>query len=295
MSQTAKKYSLLDVINLMTDFLQEKGIENGRLNAELIAGKVFDLNRVQLYLNFERPVTSQELGKLRELLKRRANHEPLQYVLGKTEFYSLPIEVTPATLIPRPETEILVDFVLNNYKKFFPQSQKLNILDLGTGSGNIAIALAKHIENAKIIAIDISAEALKIARNNAVGNGVDDKIDFLQLDIFSNVPENFMQQDIVVANLPYISATEMETLPIEVKQYEPHEALFGGKDGLDYFRKLSKILNLILSKPGLVALEIGADQADKVKNIFLQHPNMTDYDVISDLNGLARVFWAKFE
>lgn len=295
MSQTAKKYSLLDVINLMTDFLQEKGIENGRLNAELIAGKVFDLNRVQLYLNFERPVTSQELGKLRELLKRRANHEPLQYVLGKTEFYSLPIEVTPATLIPRPETEILVDFVLNNYKKFFPQSQKLNILDLGTGSGNIAIALAKHIENAKIIAIDISAEALKIARNNAVGNGVDDKIDFLQLDIFSDVPENFKQQDIVVANLPYISATEMETLPIEVKQYEPHEALFGGKDGLDYFRKLSKILNLILSRPGLIALEIGADQADKVKNIFLQHPNMTDYDVISDLNGLARVFWAKFE
>ncbi|OQX88550.1 protein-(glutamine-N5) methyltransferase, release factor-specific [candidate division KSB1 bacterium 4484_87] len=293
MSDSSPKYTVLELIQLMTDFLEKKGIENPRLNAELLAGKIFRLDRVQLYLNFEKPVSEIELAQLRNLLKRRGNYEPLQYLIGETEFYSLPFKVTPKTLIPRPETEILVDFIIENYSTFFPDIKEIKILDIGTGSGNIAVALAKNIPNSQITAIDIDEQTIAIAEENSTKNDVRDKIQFIKQDIFSELPKNFDKYQIIVGNLPYISAAEMKTLPHEVKDFEPHTALFGGEDGLDAFRRLQEITDQILSPGGLLALEIGASQGEAVKQIFAKLGRFSHTEIIRDLNGLPRVFWAR--
>ncbi len=294
MKKPAQKYTVLELIRLMSQFLADKGIENPRLNAELLAGKVLNLDRVQLYLNFERPVSPDELSELREMLRRRANHEPLQYLLGETEFYSLNFKTSPKTLIPRPETEILVDFIVKNYQTFFPEIEKIHILDIGTGSGNIAIALAKNIPAAKVLAVDVNAETLKIAQENAEKNEVAAQIEFLEHDIFSSLPEKFSQCHIVAANLPYISEAEMETLPREVVQFEPRIALYGGVDGTDYFRKLNEVLDKILLPGGVVVLEIGASQKDRVREIFSKNERTMRSEIIEDYNQLPRVFWAQF-
>ncbi|NOZ60908.1 MAG: peptide chain release factor N(5)-glutamine methyltransferase [Calditrichaeota bacterium] len=293
MTKSANTYTVLQLIQLMSDFLQEKGIENPRLNAELLAGKVLELDRVQLYLNFERPVSPAELDRLRELLKRRVDHEPLQYLLGETEFFSLQFKVTPKTLIPRPETEILVEFIIENYAKFFPDVDEIKILDIGSGSGNIAVALAKNIPPAKITAIDVDEEALAVARENAARNEVDDKIQFIRQDIFSPLPENFWKFHVVVGNLPYISKAEMKTLPREVRDFEPRVALFGGDDGLDCYRRLQEILDKILLPDGLLILEIGVSQGDAVLQIFSKNKQFRQKEIVPDLNGLPRMFWAK--
>ncbi|HEX9974889.1 MAG TPA: peptide chain release factor N(5)-glutamine methyltransferase, partial [bacterium] len=282
-------YKLIEILRMCTDYLAKKGIENARLNAELLVGHVLNLSRVQLYLNFEKSVTAEELEQVRNLLKRRANHEPIQYILEATEFYSLKIKLNRHTLIPRPETEILIDTVLDHCTKFGMKKETIQILDIGTGSGNIAIALAKNLANSRITAIDIQSEALTIARQNAEYHQLQDRIDFIQQDIFDiklSFPEKF---DVIVSNPPYISREEIDSLQDEIKNFEPYIALDGGSDGLAFYHHLTNLAPSHLAQDGFIAVEIGANQADRIKNIFANSALFLYIEIINDLNKLPRV------
>lgn len=288
-------YKLIEILNMCTDYLMKKGIENARLNAELLVGHVLKLSRVQLYLNFEKPITADEVDFIRNLLKRRANHEPIQYILEETEFYSLKLKLNRHTLIPRPETEILIDAVLDQFEKFSTEKETIQILDIGTGSGNIAIALAKNLPNARITAIDIQSEAIKIAQQNAAYHQVQDRINFIQQDVLDRnlaFPTKF---DVIVSNPPYISRDEFDCLQEEVKNFEPYIALDGGSEGLTFYQRLTEIAPPLLERDGFVAIELGANQADAIKNFFANSGVFQYMEVIKDLNKLPRILLAKKE
>ncbi|MCU0645460.1 MAG: peptide chain release factor N(5)-glutamine methyltransferase [bacterium] len=288
-------YKLIEILQMSTDYLTKKGIENARLNAELLVGHVLKLSRVQLYLNFEKPVTAEELEQIRNLLKRRSNHEPLQYILEEAEFYSLKLKVNRSTLIPRPETEILVDTVIEQCKKNFAQEKTIEILDIGTGSGNIAIAVAKNFANSRITAIDIQHEALTIARQNAEYHQLQDRINFIQQDIFDiklSFPEKF---DVIVSNPPYISREEFDSLHDDIKNFEPYIALDGGSDGLAFYHRLTNLAPSYLAQDGFIAVEFGANQPDQIKKIFANSAFFQYIEIITDLNKLPRILLARKE
>ncbi|MFZ5517014.1 MAG: peptide chain release factor N(5)-glutamine methyltransferase [Candidatus Zhuqueibacterota bacterium] len=288
-----KIYRVIDIITMSTDFLKSRGFENARLNAELIAAHVLKMNRVQLYLNFEKQLSPIELAALRDALKRRAQHEPIQYLTGETEFFSLKLSVNKSTLIPRPETELLVETVLNELKANDSPDKSIQVLDIGTGSGNIAIALAKHLENSNITALDIGAESLAVARLNAEFHQVHHKIEFFEGDIFQPLFATERAFDAIVSNPPYITDHEFHDLPIEVRNYEPAVALKGGTDGTLFYHRIAELARTLLKKPGFVAVEIGATQKEAVQHIFAGAAHFHSIEVIYDLNKLPRVILAK--
>ena len=252
------------------------------------------MDRIDLYLNFERPLSENDLARFKALLKRRLNHEPLQYILGETEFMSLPFKVDPRSLIPRPETEILVQVTIDEWKRRFANLPKINILDIGTGSGNIAISLAKYMSNAFIIAIDCSEDALVLAEENGCLNQVSTQIlwkceDALANDFHSKLNQRF---HIIVSNPPYISAGEFKQLPQEIQCYEPKQALYAGEDGLHFYRSIGPKLRFLLHPDGFIAFEIGQGQSDYVERIF-QRAGLRDLKRIPDLNGIERVITGK--
>src|SRR4030066_2469653 len=193
--------TVLESINLSTQYLSQKGIESPRINAELLLANILCCKRLDLYLSFERPLSEAEMQKYREHIKRRGTFEPLQYIVGKVEFYGLELKENPSVLIPRPETELLVESILNQYRK----EQKLLILDIGCGSGNIAIALAVNLPQSKIVSTDISDEALLIAKENSERHNVSGRIKFVKHNILKNDLNNFPMIDILVSNPPYVS------------------------------------------------------------------------------------------
>ena len=275
---------------MSTDYLGKKGIENPRLNVELLLGHVLNMNRVQLYLNFEKPLSLSELNQFRTFLQRRVKHEPIQYITGETEFYSLKFKVNRHTLIPRAETEILVEKIIEICNKNFVQKTKIAVLDIGTGSGNIAVSIAKNVLTTCILGIDVNPEAVKLANENAQIHGVQDRIQFRVADLFDD--KFFFKLtnkiDIVVSNPPYISQQEFDTLPIEVKNLEPYIALNGGKDGLTFYRRMLKISKDILKANGIVGFEIGYNKGNQIKEL-AQRFGFTNVEIIKDLNGLDRV------
>jgi len=285
---------LIDILKLSAEYLQEKNIENPRLNAELLIGYVLNLNRVQLYLNHEKPLAMIELEKIREVLKRRALHEPVQYIVGKTEFYSLKFIVNRHTLIPRPETEILVEKIISECQKNFTGASMVNILDIGTGCGNIAITIAKHVPLSKITAIDVLRETLAVAAENARINNVAEQVNFIKANIFDM---NSMQKlpgkfDIIVSNPPYISQESLDKLPAEIRNYEPYIALNGGESGLKFYHHVFHISRNLIHEHGVIGMEIGYDQADQVKRIATNY-GYTNIEILNDLNDRQRVIIAK--
>jgi release factor glutamine methyltransferase len=286
-------YRVIDILKMSTDYLQKKGIENPRLNVELLLGHVLKMNRVQLYLSFEKPLQASELDQFRAFLKRRSNHEPIQYIIGETEFYSLKFKVNRYTLIPRPETEILVDKIIEICNKTFSQLDKIIVLDIGSGCGNIAISLAKNIQNAYILGIDINAETVKTASENAQIHNVEDRIRFKVADVFK---ADFLKKltnrfDIIVSNPPYVSQEEYNTLPIEVKNFEPYIALNGGEDGLTFYRWMLQISKDILRPDGIIGFEIGYNQGKLIKEVALKL-GFKDVEIFKDLNKIDRVIIA---
>ncbi len=290
---TVSNYRVIDILKISTDYLEKKGIDNPRLNVELLLGHVLNMNRVQLYLNFEKPLSPSELDQFRTFLKRRAKHEPIQYITGETEFYSLKFKVNRYTLIPRPETEILVDTVIDQCKNFADPQRTIQILDIGTGSGNIAIALAKNLERSFITTIDIQDEALLIAKQNAEYHQVTEKINFIKKDIFTSNFDLSCIYNAIVSNPPYISRQEFEQLPKEVKDYEPYIALDGGPDGLTFYHRLLAIAKKLLVSAGFLAIEIGAFQVNKIKQLLSTTELFQQVEIRNDLNGLPRVLLAK--
>jgi release factor glutamine methyltransferase len=247
-------FTVLEIIKKTTDFFAGKGIESPRLNAELLIGHALERKRMQLYMEFERPLSEPELEKIRPLVRRRSQLEPLQYILGETDFFGLKLKVDRRALIPRPETEHLVEHVVRLYASAPPS----RILDLGTGSGAIALALASAFPTATVTATDRSEDALALAKENAARIGLHERVTFLSSDWFAAIaPERF---DVIVSNPPYLSAEETAQTAPEVRGFEPHAALTGEADGLGDLRKIISGAPAFLTPGGLLALETGIAQ-----------------------------------
>jgi release factor glutamine methyltransferase len=272
----AETWTVLKILQWTADYLSQKGVESGRRDAELLLCSTLDLDRVGLYLNYDRPLSPAELGVFREQVGRRARREPLQHILGRAEFWSLPFRVTPAVLIPRADTEVLVEEALKRL------AGPCSILDVGTGSGAIAIALAHELPAAVVTAVDISAEALAVAAENARANSVEGRVVFHQVDLGA-LPGG--PYDLIVANPPYIPEGEIPELMPEVRVFEPHLALNGGGDGLECYRRLLPAAATCLKPGGWLLLEVGCGQAPQVLDLLRQ----SGFDQCFTARDLAKI------
>lgn len=262
--------TVLEAIQRSTEFLVRKGVDSARLQTELLLAHLLHLPRMQLYLNFERALTPPEVEKLRQLVKRRGQREPVQHILGSTSFCGFEIAVNRHVLIPRPETELLAEHGWTFLTQLSNTShQPPTALDFGTGSGCVAIALACKCPTAQLQAIDRSPEALALARTNAERHGVAGRIQFRHGDGFAAVPAG-TQFDLIISNPPYIPSAEIATLQPEVRDYDPRDALDGGLEGLDYHRRLAAESAPFLKPGGRIMLEFGDGQAERVRSIFQQ-------------------------
>jgi release factor glutamine methyltransferase len=282
--------TVLEAIQKSTEFLAKKGVESPRLQTELLLAHLLKLPRMKLYLNFERTLAPAEVDGLREFIKRRGQREPLQHITGSTSFCGLEIAVNRHALIPRPETELLAELGWNFLSTLNPQPS--TALDFGTGTGCIAIALAVKCLSAKVVATDVSPNALALAKQNAGRHNAAERIEFLQSDGFAafqsegrvtRVPNSEietkirdscnsslrkMEFDLIISNPPYIPSAEIATLQPEVRDFDPRAALDGGADGLDFYRKLAAEAKPFLKPGGKIMLEFGDGQADAIRKVF---------------------------
>lgn len=275
----AETWTVLKMLEWTTGYFGERGIEGGRLDAELLLGRALDLDRVGLYLNFDRPLTPSELASYRELVKRRGQREPVQYILGEAEFWSLPFAVSPAVLVPRPDTEVLVEEALKRL------DGAARVLDVGTGSGAIAVAIAHECPEAAVVGLDLSAEALEMATANARRNGVEARVELRRGDLHRLEGGPY---DLVVSNPPYIPRGDLQGLMPEVTRFEPQQALCGGEDGLDCYRALAAQATALLAEGGWLLLEVGIGQADEVRQL-LREAGLGETFSRDDYGGIARV------
>lgn len=275
----AESWTVLKLLRWTADYFAGRGIDSPRLDAELLLADTLRLDRVGLYLNFERPLQADELTVYREKVRRRAGREPLAYILGETEFWSLPFTVTPAVLIPRPDTELLVEEALKRL------TGAAWVLDVGTGSGALAITLAHECPECRSVAIDVSAEALAVAAENARKNGVAERIEFRHADLAALPAGPF---DLIIANPPYIPRDDLAMLMPEVRDFEPQLALDGGHDGLDAYRALARQAGAIVAPEGWLLVEVGIGQASAVQELFAG-AGLTELFVSRDLAGIERV------
>jgi len=276
--------TVLEAINKSADYLASKKIESPRANAELFLASILNCKRLDLYMMFDRPLSETEMSKYREYLKRRSNFEPLQYIIGKVEFYGLELMINPEVLIPRPETELLVEAVINQVSK----SNITKILDIGTGSGNIAIALAANLPDVSLTAIDISESSIKIAKRNSELLHLEERISFYCSDILKMNETDYTEFDVVVSNPPYVSAIEYKDLQKEIKDYEPDFAVTDFSDGYKFYERIILLSKNILKSGGHLFFELAEGQSGNVKNIFLQH-GFRNISVIRDYQGINRI------
>lgn len=254
MTLQREKWDVLKVLTWTKGYLAEKGVENPRLEAEWMLCDALCLDRVGLYLNFDKPLSDSELASYRSMVARRGKREPLQYILGSQEFMGLDYQVTPAVLIPRHDTEVLVSEAVKR------ATGAHSILDIGTGSGCVAISLAKALPEAEVCSVDVSSEALAVARGNAEKNGV--AVNFFEGSLFE--PFAGRRFDMIVSNPPYIPASDLATLQQEVRGFEPLSALDGGADGLDFYRRITAEAPAHLTPGGWLLFEVGIGQAPEV-------------------------------
>jgi release factor glutamine methyltransferase len=267
------------------EYLREKGVENGRLEAELLLARVLNVGRLDLYLQFDRPLETGELGAFKQLLRRRAAREPLQYVLGKTPFRQIDLRTDGRALIPRPETEILVGEVLDWATH---QNPPLTALDVGTGSGAIALSLLKEGPFDRVVGTDPSQDALELARENAVAEGLTEKIGLREGSLFDPLVEGEVF-DVIVSNPPYVPVGEGDSLQPEIREWEPTEALFAGPEGMDVLLPLVRGAPDFLRKGGLFAAEVGDDQGLRVSRAMKDTGAYRDVSIRPDLAGRDRV------
>lgn len=246
--------TVLEVIKMSGDFLASKGVESARFNAETLVGHALGLPRMQLYVQFERVLSEPELAKIRELVRRRGRREPLGYVVGEAEFHGVRLKLDRRALVPRPETELLVETVLGLFA-----APPQRALDLGTGSGAIALALARTWPEAEIVAADASPDALALARENAAAGGFGGRVSFVQSDWFAGVAAA-PPFGLIVANPPYLSAEETAAAEPEVREHEPAGALTAAEDGLAALRAIIGAAPRFLAPGGLLAMETGIGQ-----------------------------------
>jgi release factor glutamine methyltransferase len=276
--------TVLEVINSSTEYLNRKGVESARTNAELLLADILHCKRLDLYLMYNKPLSEPELNKYREYLKRRGVFEPLQYITGKVEFYGLEFIITPSVLIPRPETEILVEEVIASLKT----NNEINILDIGSGCGNIGIAIAANLPNVNVTGIDISEESIAIANENTNKHNLQNRINFRCLDILNTTAEQLSNYDIVVSNPPYVSKMDYVNLQKEIKNYEPEIAITDISDGYSFYNSLTPLARKILNKPGKLFFELGQEQSKQVKKI-LEENEFEEISIMQDYGKIDRV------
>lgn len=281
--------TVLEAIQKSAEFLGKKGVESSRLQTELLLAHLLKMPRMNLYLNFERALTNEETNALRELVRRRGQREPLQHIVGTTNFCGFEIAVNKNALVPRPETELLAEAGWQFLSTISHQSS--TALDFGTGTGCISIALAAKCPNAKVIALDVSADALALAKQNTGKNKVDDRIEFVQGSGFAAILQNF-QFDLLISNPPYIPTAEIETLQPEVKNFDPRAALNGGTDGLDFYRMFATRAKPFLKTDGKIMLEFGDGQAEAIRQIFENEKWIVE-EIKSDYSQRERILIAR--
>jgi len=276
--------TLLDVLQSTTAYFEKRAIESPRLNAEHLLAHVLQRKRIELYLEFERTLTEAELAPLRELVRRRGQGEPLQHLLGTVEFCGRVFLCDKRALVPRPETEELVELLKSKI-----QNSKSKIVEVGTGSGVIALSLAAQFPEAEVYAVDISEDALSLARENAAQLGLTSRIVFLGGDLLTYVTHVY---DVIVANLPYIARGDRATLSREVL-HDPDIALFAGESGDEVVRKLIDAAPARLNPGGLLALEVGLGQADDLAALMAEK-NYHDIEQIRDYGGVKRFIFGRY-
>ncbi len=313
-----ENWTILKILTWTTDFFRDKGVSEPRASAEILLAHSLNLSRLDLYLRHDQPLTVEERSRFRDLVRRRVAGEPVAYLTGHREFYSLDFLVTPDTLIPRPETEFLVDAAVEAGKAIgegedllregakgrgplpppsnsLPQPQKgglLRGLELGVGSGAVVVALAKELPQFRWLGIDISAAALTVARENVRRQGVADRITLVQADLLAALRPG-PRFALMVANLPYVPTVVWEKLPKDIKDFEPAQALKGGADGLDLIRRLIGEASNFLAPEGCLALEVGEGHAPLVMGLLREAGSYGDITAIRDYQRVERVVRAR--
>ena len=259
-----KTWIVKDLLKVTTEYLADKNIDNPRLSADVLLAHQLNMNRIQLYLDFDRPLNQQELDGYRSLVRRRLNREPIQYIVSFQEFWSMEFDVNPSVLIPRQESELLVEQVVSIFKnKDKSHVTQPIILDLGTGSGALAISIANEVEDASIWASDISQDALDIANANAKKNHVVDRITFIQGDLWQPFRGKSILFDVIVSNPPYIASEAFDSLAPEVREYEPRIALDGYDGGMFFIEKIIIAGANYLNQCGWLLVEMDPDQTSR--------------------------------
>ena len=284
------EWTIQRLLTWVTEYLTQKGVDSPRLSAELLLSHVLGLKRIELYTQYNKVVPQEQLTQLRGLVKRAGEHEPVAYLVGRTEFYSIEFEVTPDCLIPRPETELLVQRSIELLRKRTgPQS----VCDLCTGCGIIAVAIAKNVPDVKVVATDISEPALALAAKNVEKHQLGEKIELRHGDLFEPLVPRLDVFDLIVCNPPYVSAPEYEALDRNVKEYEPRLALYAGEDGLDLYRRLVEKVDQFLKTDGTLLLEVGYRQGPAVRELLEQTKTFAQIRIDKDLQSHDRVVTAQ--
>jgi len=285
---TMTPVTVLEVIQKSGEFLERKGVESPRLQIELLLEHVLGLPRLELYLNFERPVTEKETEVLRECVRRRGLREPLQHIIGTTSFCGIEIQVGPEALVPRPETESLAELAWKRLWKLGEAgvSPSPKVLEIGVGTGCVSIAIATNAPATSVVGVDCSAEALELAQENVTACDLAERVSLIECDAFQGLSDGD-EFDLIVSNPPYIPSAEIETLAPEVRDHDPRAALDGGEDGLDFYRMLAEHGAIWLRPTGAMMLEFGDGQAAALREIFSNHGWIVEA-VDRDLAGKER-------
>jgi release factor glutamine methyltransferase len=287
-----RTWTVLELINETTAYFKKKNIESARLDAELLLAHCLSRERIQLYIDFERLVTADELSAFRELVRRRAAREPVAYLTGYRDFWSLKIAVEKGVLIPRPETELLVEEALKIFKRGTEDGVRITILEPGTGSGALSIALAQELKQCIVYATDISPAAIKIAQRNSRIHGCTGRVQFIQCDSLTSFRQKEIF-DLIVSNPPYICSADMAGLAPEIREHEPVEALDGGPDGLSFYRQWIPQMPVLLNNNGWAVLEMGAGQSAAVSQLFQNTGAFADVQTVKDYAGHERIIRAR--
>jgi release factor glutamine methyltransferase len=279
-STLSAEWTVREVLNWTRGYFEDAGIVQPRLEAEILLAHALDVERLHLYLSPDKPLTVDERAKFKTFIQQRRAGTPLQHLIGEVTFFGLRFKVRRDALIPRAETEQLLDRTL----RLVARDQPARCLDLGTGSGVIAVCLARYLPRASVTAVDISAGALELARENATLNGVVDRVAFLESDWFANVSGSF---DLIVSNPPYVETSAIDGLAVEVRDHEPRVALDGGTDGIEQIRELVAGAGAHLERGGRLLLEIGHGQGERVQRLLIE-AGLDDVLIERDLSGLER-------
>jgi release factor glutamine methyltransferase len=298
--QPQDSWTILALLRWTADYFRDKGVSEPRASAEVLLAHVLGLSRLDLYLRYDQPLSPEELADFKALVVRRRKGEPVAYLTGHREFWSLDFRVAPGVLIPRPETEVLVSAALEAARKFLeasPAHQSISLeskteppwgLEIGVGSGAVVVSLAQELPQMRWVALDLSAPALEIARDNARRHGVAARLRFLRADLLQALKPGG-QFALVVANLPYIPRRVWEQLPRDIRDYEPQEALLGGEEGLELVRPLTRQAHLYLRPRGWLALEVADGQAGKVADLLRETGAFDTVETLLDYQGIERV------